>query len=163
MLRLSRARRERPPAPTAATGGSGLLLGPGTDLLRESAVIPLRAMALAAALTVSPAGAQEFRLEEVPSVTAVDLASLKTGTIAFSDHRTNELADSATGLMPFAEWSRARPVQKQFLSLYPNYSEPTINVVVNGITKRHTEKLHMYVAEARFLIGKPPRAVNLSR
>ncbi len=126
-------------------------------------MIPLRAMALAAALTVSPAGAQEFRLEEVPSVTAVDPASLKTGTIAFSDHRTDELADSATGLMPFAEWSRARPVQKQFLSLYPNYSEPTINVVVNGITKRHTEKLHMYVAEARFLIGKPPRAVDLSR
>src|SRR5918993_1556605 len=89
MLRLSRARRERPPAPTAATGGSGLLLGPGTDLLRESAVIPLRAMALAAALTVSPAGAQEFRLEEVPSVTAVDPASLKTGTIAFSDQRAD--------------------------------------------------------------------------
>src|SRR5688572_2008896 len=98
---------ERPPAPTAATGGSGLLLGPGTDLLRESAVIPLRVMALAAALTVSPAAAQEFRLEEVPSVTAINPASLKVGTIAFSDHRADELADPATGLIPFAEWSRA--------------------------------------------------------
>ena len=126
-------------------------------------MIPLYAIAVAAGLAVSPVMAAEFRIEEVPSVTALDPASLKPGTVAFSDHRTDELSDSATGLIPFAEWARARPVQKQFLSLYPSYAEPTINVVVNGITKRHTEKLHMYVAEARFLVGKAPGAIDLSR
>jgi len=131
--------------------------------LKELAVNPLCVLALAASLLVLPARADEFRIEEVPSVVAVNPAALKPVTVAFSDHRTDELADSATGLMPFADWARARPVQKQFLSLYPGYVEPTINVVVNGLTKRHTEKLHMYVAEARFLVAKAPGAIDLSR
>jgi hypothetical protein len=54
-------------------------------------------------------------------------------------------------------------VQRQFLSLFPTYAEPMINVSVHGITKPYTEKLHMYVAEARFLIAKPPAAIDLSR
>jgi hypothetical protein len=54
-------------------------------------------------------------------------------------------------------------VQKQFLSLTPAYAEPTITVVVHGIPKRHTEKLHMYVAEARFLVAKAPASIDLSR
>jgi hypothetical protein len=126
-------------------------------------VNPLHAIALAAGLAVAPVQAQELRIEEVPSVTAVAPSALKPGTMAFSDHRSDELADPATGLIPFAEWARARPVQKQLLSLYPAYAEPTITVLVNGIPKRHTEKLHMYVAEARFLVRKAPAALDLSR
>ena len=126
-------------------------------------MIPLYAFAVAASLLALPAQADEFRLEEVPSVTAVGPASLKAGTIVFSDHRTDELADSATGLIPFAEWARARPLQRQFLSLYPSYVEPTITVTVNGLMKPYTEKLHMYVAEARFVLPKPPAAIDLRR
>lgn len=114
-------------------------------------------------LTALPAAAQEFRIEEVPSVPALDLSKLKPWTIAFSDHRTDEIAEEGTGLLRFADWSRARPLQKQFLSLHPTYVEPTINVVVNGVTKRHTEKLHMYVAEARFVVAKPPATIDLAR
>jgi hypothetical protein len=116
-----------------------------------------------ALLTVFPAGlaAQEFRIEEVPSV--ADVAQPKPGTIAFSDQPGGGLADPVTGLIRFEDWTRARPLHKQALSLYPAYAEPTINVTVHGITKPYKEKLHMYVAEARFVIAKPPASIDLAR
>jgi len=120
------------------------------------------ALSLVAAFA-APAAAQELRIEEVPSVTALDPARLKPDVIALSDHRTDELADPATGLIRFADWTRARPAQKEALALYPAYREPTINVVVNGLTKRHTEKLHVYMAEARFMLPKAPEALDLAR
>jgi hypothetical protein len=123
-----------------------------------------RFVALAAvALAAAPAAAQELKIEEVPSAVAVDPAKLKPGTMAFSDQRTDGQGDEGTGLVRFADWARTKPIQKRFLSLYPTYAEPTINVVVNGISKRHTEKLHMYLAQARFVVPKPPEAVDLAR
>jgi hypothetical protein len=107
--------------------------------------------------------AQEFQVEEVPSVIAVSPAQLKARVIAFGDHRDDKLADAGNGLVRFEDWSRERPVQKQFLSLFPGYGEPTIQVSVHGITKPYTEKLHMYVMEARMLISKPPAAIDLAR
>lgn len=107
--------------------------------------------------------AQEFRVEEVPSATAGGLAQLKPGTILFSDHRDDKLVDPGTGLIRFEDWVRERPLQKRFLSLFPSYTEPTIKVSVHGISKNYTEKLHMYVVEARFLVGKPASAIDLSR
>jgi hypothetical protein len=118
----------------------------------------------AVVLALSAAGslrAEEFRLEDVASVT--DVAQLKPKTIAFTDHRTDELADPFTGLIRFEDWARARPLQKQWLSLYPSYVEPTVNITLNGITKPRLEKLHVYVAEARFMLSKPATAVDLSR
>ncbi|MBB4041982.1 hypothetical protein GGR34_003666 [Microvirga flocculans] len=107
--------------------------------------------------------AQEFRIEEVPYVTSVPPAQLKPRTIVFSDRRDAKLSDAGTGLIRFEDWGRERPAQKQFLSLFPGYVEPTIRVSVHGIAKSYTEKLHMYVVEARFLIGKAPSAVDLTR
>jgi hypothetical protein len=107
--------------------------------------------------------ADEFRVEEVRSATAVAPAQLKPKSIVFSDHRDDKLVDPGTGLIRFADWSRAMPGEKRFLSLFPDYREPTIQVTVNGVTKPYTEKLHMYVVEARLLITKPPGAVDLSR
>ena len=126
---------------------------------------PLRAIALLPALLacVPAAGAQEFALVEVPSVAALAPGDVKPKTIAFTDHRNDELADPGTGLMRFEDWARARPLQKQILSLYPSYVEPTFNTTVNGVTKSHHEKLHMYVAEARFVVGKPPASLDLAR
>ena len=125
----------------------------------------LRAVALfLAVLSFAPAAAaQEFAIVEVPSVTALAPADLKPRTIALDDHRKDELADTGTGLIRFEDWARARPLQKQMLSLYPGYIEPTFNVSRNGITKPHKEKLYMYVAEARFVVGKPPGALDLTR
>ncbi len=123
-----------------------------------------RSLALAAlGLLALPAQGQEVKIEEVPSVAALDPAKLKAGTMAFSDQKTDGLADEGTGLLRFADWQRAKPGQKQFLALHPAYAEPTINVVVNGIPKRHTERLHMYVAEARFTVPKPPAQIDLAR
>jgi hypothetical protein len=122
------------------------------------------ALALAVLLTAaSGLHAQEFRVEEVPNAAALDPTRLKARTIAFSDHRNDELADSGTGLLRFEDWTRARPAQKALLSLYPAYSEPTVTVSVNGINKRYLEKLHVYVAEARFTVDRAPGAIDLAR
>ncbi|MCD6070864.1 MAG: hypothetical protein K0S42_1380 [Microvirga sp.] len=132
--------------------------------------MPLRIFArrvlIAATALFGPVGgssAAEFRIEEVPSVTAVVPAKLKPKTIVFSDQRDDKLTDAGTGLIRFADWARERPEQKQFLGLFPGYAEPTIKVSVHGIPKTYTEKLHMYVVEARFLIGKAPGSVDLAR
>jgi hypothetical protein len=118
--------------------------------------------AVLAAMAVSPAAAQGLTIETVPAASSVDPARLKPGTIAFSDPRRDD-ADEAGGLLRFEDWTRTKPAQKELLSLYPAYAEPTINVTVNGLTKRYTEKLHVYVAEARFLVARAPEAIDLSR
>jgi hypothetical protein len=110
-----------------------------------------------------PAGAQEFAVVDVPSVTALAPEQLRPRTIVFNDHRNDEIADQNTGLMRFEDWARARPLQKQMLSLYPGFIEPTFNVTANGVVKPFTEKLHMYVAETRFVLAKPSGSLGLAR
>ena len=121
------------------------------------------ALALLAACLAAPicAAAQEFRVEELPA--NANVAALKPKTIAFTDYRNDELADAGTGLVRFEDWAKARPIQKQLLSLFPSYVEPTISVTAHGVTKPYKEKLHMYVAEARFVIARPPRSIDLAR
>jgi hypothetical protein len=111
------------------------------------------ALLISAALATT-AHAAEFRLEEVPLVTAVPIDQLKPGVIAFSDHRKDELVDSTTGLIKFADWERERPQQKQLMSLYPSYEEPMVKKTSGGVTTTRKERLHMYVVEARFLVNK---------
>ena len=121
-------------------------------------------IALAALLaSAGTVGAQGFSIEEVRSVAAVAPGQLKPKTIVFSDHKDDRLTDAGIGLIRFEDWGRERPVQKQYLSLFPGYTEPTIKVSVHGIQKSYTEKLHMYVVEARFLIGKAPGTIDLAR
>src|SRR6266568_4577411 len=91
------------------------------------------------------AKAQEFRLEEVAALTNLPIGQLKPKTIAFADHPEN-LVDPGTGFMRYEEWAKARPLERQFLGLYPGYSEPDTDLVVDGVKKRFKEKLHMYVA-----------------
>jgi hypothetical protein len=122
-------------------------------------------LAVLATLLISAGSleAQEFKIDEVPSVTAVAPAKLKPKSIVFSDHRDDKLADAGAGLIRFEDWARERPMQKRLLSPFPEYVEPTIKVSVHGIPKSYTEKLHVYVVEARFLIGKAPSAIDLGR
>lgn len=123
----------------------------------------LRAIALVVALTaVAPALAQEYRIEEFPNVITLTAGQLKPKTIAFSDHHKDELADAASGLMRFEDWARERSQQKQFLSLFPSFTE-ILKTSPDSNGKLQVEKLHVYVAESRFLLPKPAEAINLAR
>jgi hypothetical protein len=106
--------------------------------------------------TLTAADADGFRVEEVASLATTAVGELKPHTIYLADHRKDELADPISGLTRFEDWAHARPVQKQFLSLYPGYDEPTL-----AADKKR--KLHVYVVEARFLLAKPPASIDLAR
>jgi hypothetical protein len=115
-----------------------------------------------AAFSGSAPALAEFRIEDVPSVTSVPPSQLKVNTILFSDRNGGKSTDTETGLIRFEDWARENPQQKRYLSLFPDYAEPNIKVSVHGIVKPYTEKLHMYVAETRFLIGKPAGSIDLA-
>jgi hypothetical protein len=125
----------------------------------------LGAAALLAGLASFAAGsvAQEFELVETPSVTQLPVAQLKPRAIVFSDKPGDDLIDPAVGFIRYEDWAKARPVQAQFLGLYPGYSEPNVDIIVDGTRRRYREKLHMYVAEARFVISRPPASLKLAQ
>jgi hypothetical protein len=108
------------------------------------------------------AGAQEFRIEEAASPAELAVDRLKPRTIAFIDRPSEELIDADTGLIRFEDWAQARPLEKQFLTPFPSYLEPTVEVTVDGVRKRFKEKLHMYVGEARFALARPPGSIDLA-
>jgi hypothetical protein len=130
-------------------------------MTRPIALMFFRVAVLAACVT--SACAQELKLEEGGSITAVRPAQLKPNTIAFNDHRRDELVDPETGLIRFEDWGCAHPMQKEYLSLYPSYSEPMINSTVDGVAKSYKDKLSMYVLEARFVLAKAPSTIDLSK
>ncbi len=112
----------------------------------------------------SAAGAQEFRIADVDSVRNSTIAQLKPGTIAFSDQESSA-GDDPTNLISFKDWARARPAEKKFLSLFPGYIEPTVvkTASAGASTGPAPEKLTMYVAQARFVLDRPPGSIDLSR
>jgi hypothetical protein len=118
------------------------------------------ALMLVAAAPAFGANAAEFRIADVASLAAAR-DQLKSNTIAFTDQADNNNSETSQ-LVPFDDWSRANPIQKQFLALYPGYVEPTVNITVDGVTKSVQEKLHMYVAQARFVIPKPAQSIDLA-
>jgi hypothetical protein len=83
--------------------------------------------------------------------------------VAFSDHSDGQPADPVTGLIAFDNWAATKPAQKRFLSPFPGYTEKVVAAGADGDKKPAVEKLHMYVAEARFVIAKPPRAIDLTQ
>src|SRR4029077_8861863 len=99
---------------------------------------------------------------ETTSPAALAPAQLKPKTIAFMDRPSDELIDPDAGLIRFEDWAQARPVEKQFLTPFPSYVEPTVEATVDGVRKRIKEKLHMYVAEARFTLSRPPASIDLA-
>jgi hypothetical protein len=123
-----------------------------------------RSIALAGLLgSLSGACAQDFRIEDSRTAANGDLAQLKAGTILFNDIEGD--AGATDNLIRFADWTRANPIQKQFLALFPSYSEPT---VTKAATANHpagpvSEKLVMYIAQARFVLDRAPGTLDLSR
>ncbi|HEY7243643.1 MAG TPA: hypothetical protein VH678_07135 [Xanthobacteraceae bacterium] len=128
----------------------------------------LRLFALLACAGALAAGARaqnapsEFTLQEITSVAALAPEQLKPKTIEFIDHPSEELVDPDAGLIRFEDWAQTRPLEKQLLSPFPSFTEPMIETTVDGVRKRVKEKLHMYVAEARFLLGRPPGSLDLA-
>jgi hypothetical protein len=125
--------------------------------------IHIVAVTLAAALALPlGAAAQEFQLQETPSLPPLSAGPLPPRTILFTDHRKDELVDPVTGLIRFADWARARPQQKELLSLFPGYEEPPIPGP-EAPSKAKRRHLHVYVAEARFEVPRPANSVDFSK
>jgi hypothetical protein len=115
--------------------------------------------------SLSAAGGQDFRIEDVGAAANLNLARLKPGTIAFSDDESGGAATGAANLIDFADWARTHPVQKKFLSLFPGYTEPTVTKAASADAAASpvVEKLVMYVAQARFVLDRAPGTLDLSR
>src|SRR5947199_10833426 len=120
---------------------------------KSRALAPLFALAMCVAAEPA-ATAEEFRIAEVRALGTADLAPLQPHVIAFADHHDDPLADPSTGLIRFEDWARGTPVQKQFLGLYPNFVEPTVDLTEEGVSTPHQAKLHIYVTEARLVLTK---------
>jgi hypothetical protein len=122
----------------------------------------LMALAAFAAGAGAPSHAQEFTIADVASPAGLGVEQLKPKTIAFMDRPGEDLIDPDAGLIRFEDWAQARPVEKQFLSPFPSYLEPHVEVTVDGVRKRFKEKLHMYIGEARFALGRAPGSIDLA-
>ena len=122
-------------------------------------------VALVAGLAVASADvqAQQFEVEDVASVDAIPLAQVKPRTIAFSDRGSEETAEAGDIFTRYEDWAKAKPLQQELLSLYPGYAEPNLDIAVDGSKKRYRQKLHMYVAEARFVLARAPASLDLAR
>jgi hypothetical protein len=115
--------------------------------------------------SLSAAGAQDFRIEDVGATRNFNLAQLKPGTIAFSDREAGATGTDAANLIGFRDWGRARPAEKKFLALYPTYTEPTVTKTASAGAAAGPvqEKLTVYVAQARFVLDRPPGTLGLAR
>ena len=117
--------------------------------------------------SASAARAQDFQIVEVSAARNLNVADIKPGTIEFSDHTSPGAIDSETALIRFDEWVEKHPNEKKFLALFPAYSEPTIDKPTGSGTaqgtQKVTEKLYMYVAQARFVLDKAPASIDLSQ
>ena len=107
--------------------------------------------------------AQDFRLEEVSSFAEMPLDQLKPRSIAFADKAPENLLEPGTIFMRYEAWAKARPLEAQSLGLYPGYTEPNADIVVDGTKKRFKEKLDMYVAAGRFVLPRAPASLDLAR
>jgi hypothetical protein len=105
---------------------------------------------------------QDFRVEDVAALADLPVGQLKAKTIVFADRPPDDLVDPGTGFMRYEDWAKGRPLEQQFLSLYPGYAEPNTDIVVDGVKKHFKEKLHMYVAAARFVLQRPPESLDLA-
>jgi hypothetical protein len=123
-------------------------------------VRPLFYLLVGLALLPARGNAQEFQLQEQASPTTVPVAELKPKTIVFADQPG---ASRDEVFISYEEWAKSKPLQQQLLSLYPGYAEPNLEIIVDGTKRRYSEKLHMYVAEARFILAKPQASINLAR
>ena len=115
------------------------------------------------AISAGAARAGDFAIEEVESVRSYAVDRIAPSTVIFSDRSRS--ADSALGPAPglirFDSWLYTRPDEKQLLTPYPEYLEPT--TTRSGARRQAVEKLTMYVSEARFTLGRTLTLPELNR
>jgi hypothetical protein len=115
----------------------------------------------------APAAAQDFQIAEVSAARDANVADIKPGVIDFSDHTSPGAVDSETALTRFGDWADKHPNEKKFLALFPGYVEPAVDKTTSGgaaqKSEKVTEKLYMYVAQARFVLDKAPASIDLAR
>src|SRR3979411_1800690 len=128
----------------------------------KPAALVLGLTAFAAVTSGAQVHAQAFGIAEVTSTAGLGVDQLKPKTIAFLDRPTEELIDPDAGLIRFEDWAQAKPIEKQFLSPFPSYVEPLIETTVDAVRNAVKQTLHMYVAEARFVLGRPPGSLDLA-
>lgn len=119
----------------------------------------LLACLLALGALAPAAVAAQYTVTDMPATATA--SDIKPHEIAFTelDHDPDT---NPVGLIPFEEWERTKPEQKRFLSPFPDYVEPTVVKPVDGVEKTITERLLMYVAEARFAVARPPGSIDLA-
>ena len=113
----------------------------------------------------SAAEPQDFQIAEVSAAREANVADIKSGSIAFSDHTSPGAIDSETALSRFGDWADKHPNEKKFLALFPGYVEPAVDKTTSSAAQKAekvTERLYMYVAQARFVLDKAPASVDLS-
>jgi hypothetical protein len=118
--------------------------------------------AAAALLTLAAtvASAQDFQIVKVASIAATNLDQLKAKTIFFNDYRLDETTDKGAFIY-FEEWSRTKPVQAKFLSIFPAFKEGMVHRVIDGAKKEVKDELQMYITEARFKLSRPAASIGL--
>jgi hypothetical protein len=112
------------------------------------------------ALATGSAGAQEFQIVKVASITGAGLDQLKPKTIFFNDYRQDETTDKGA-FIHFEEWIRTKPLQAKFLSLFPSFKEGMVHRVIDGAKKEVKDELQMYLTEARFKLSRPAASIDL--
>ncbi|GLS42481.1 hypothetical protein [Methylobacterium brachythecii] len=111
----------------------------------------------------APTATVPANVKDVGALDASDLATLKPGTILFTDHRDKASANPENGLISYNDWVKTRPAEAAALAPFPGYVEPDYSQTLNGVTKQRHETLKVYVAEGRFVVNKAPGTIDLSR
>ncbi len=112
------------------------------------------------AAPVAFAGAADFEIVKVTSVAGAGTDKLRPKIIFFNDYRLDENSDKGA-FIHFDEWSRTKPIQRQFLSLFPSFTEGMVHRIIDGTRKEVKDELQMFITEARFLLSKPTASINL--
>jgi len=112
------------------------------------------------ATPVAFAGAADFEIVKVTSVAGAGIDKLRPKIIFFNDYRLDEMSDKGA-FIHFDEWARTKPIQRQFLSLFPSFTEGMIHRVIDGTRKEVKDELQMFITEARFLLSKPAASIDL--
>ncbi|MGA7790563.1 MAG: hypothetical protein WCA56_20640 [Xanthobacteraceae bacterium] len=139
---------------------------------RHAIALPALLTALVAGSLMGLAGfalaadAPDFQIVEVGAARDTAVTDIKPNTIDFSDHTSPGSIDSETALSRFVDWADKHPNEKKYLALFPSYAEPTVGkTTTSGAaqkTEKVTEKLYMYVAQARFILDKAPASIDFS-
>ena len=111
-----------------------------------------------AATTGVGVAALEFQVVRVNSVPGFAIDQLKPNTIIFNDQRTDDAASN--GFVRFDDWSRLKPFQKQYLSLYRPIRSPLFTRSSTGSRKPSgTRCSFTWSRRASSCRGRRPRSI----